>query len=238
MELKDRESDLLEALKGTAKSAASILPVIAQAIAGYDSYHRSVFEKNLNKIIKLLQEKVDDIPSFFETDWYKTEDGKQFANKVIDAALDAQLEDKQELFINTLINGPKAEHLNQLEKLKFVDILRHMSRASLMVLADIHNLMVKSVRRENQKKDLIDPFPVIKVENLVNDLSDKYHPYLINSAVKEMEGQGLFSNIGSWKKNFTTGKYFSAGVLASELCYTEYAANFVEFMQIKTDKDT
>jgi len=231
MKLNERESDLFQALIGTSKSAASLFPVLGQAIAGYDSYKRSIFERNLEKALKHLHEKVEDIQAFFEDDWYKSEEGKLFGNKVLDAALDAQLEDKQELFINTLINGPRCQSSNQLEKLKFVDILRHMSRASLMVLADIHNLLVQQVRRENQQNDELEAFPLISVQNLTNELSDKYHPYLINSAIKEMEGQGLFSNFGSWKKD-GSGKYRSAGGFESDICYTEFAAKFVEFIMI------
>jgi hypothetical protein len=188
----------------------------------------------LKKALEHLQNKVKDFESFLKTDWYKSEDGEQFVNKVIDAVLDAQLEDKQELFINALINGPKHEYVIQLEKLKFIDILRHMSRASLMVLADIHRLRANAVRRENQTNNTTEPFPIIKVENLVNELSDKYHPYLINSAIKEMEGQGLFSNIGSWRKG-SNGKYISAGGFETEQCYTEFAARFVEFILIEND---
>lgn len=237
MTLNERESDLFQALIGISKSAASILPVVGQAIAGHDSYKRSVFERNLEKALKHLHEKVEDIQSFLETDWYKTEDGKLFGNKVLDAALDVQLEDKQELFINTLINGPRCQSSNQLEKLKFVDILRHMSRASLMILADIHDLLIQQVRRENQQNDELEAFPLISVQNLTDELSDKYHPYLINSAIKEMEGQGLFSNIGSWKKD-GSGKYRSTGGFESEQCYTEFTASFVEFILLKEENGT
>jgi len=234
MKMNERETDLYQALIGVSKSAASIFPVLGQAIAGYDSYKRSVFERNLEKTLKYLIDKVEDIQAFVDIDWYKTEEGRQFGNKVLDAALDAQLEDKQELFINTLINGPKAQSIDQLEKLKFIDILRHLSRASLMVLADIHNLLVKQVRRENQSNDNTDPFPLISTQNLVEKLSDKYHPYIITSAIKEMEGQGLFSNVGSWQKD-PNGKYRIAGGFESEQCYTEFAARFVEFILLKED---
>ncbi len=232
MSLNERETDLFQVLVGVSKSAASQLPLVGQAIAGYDAYKQSIFERNLEKVLCYLKEKVENLKKFLDSEWFKTEDGKLFGNKVIDAALDAQFEDKQELFINALINGLSENYLDTLEKLKFIDILRNMSRASLMVLADIHNLLIRQVRRENKPNDDIGAFPLINYQDLVESLSEKYHPYLINSALKEMEGNGLFSNVGSWKKGFQ-GKYVMGGGFESAQCYTEFTAKFVEFIQIK-----
>jgi len=140
MELTDREKDGLQALLGTAKSAISWIPGLREIIAGWDAYKRSSFERNVKKVIGLLKDKVDDFESFFSDEWLKTEEGEQFARKVFDSAFDAQMEDKQELFINVLINGVREKDISNLEKLKFVDILRHLSLASLMVLSDMHLL--------------------------------------------------------------------------------------------------
>jgi hypothetical protein len=73
MKLTDREKDLSEALSGTAKSALSLIPVLGQAIAGWDAYKRSSFDRNVKKTILYLKEKVDDIGSFFSDDWLKSE---------------------------------------------------------------------------------------------------------------------------------------------------------------------
>jgi len=51
MELTNREKDLLETLSGTAKSTLSLIPGLGQAIAGWDAYNRSSFNRNLNKTI-------------------------------------------------------------------------------------------------------------------------------------------------------------------------------------------
>ena len=143
----------------------------------------------------------------------------------------------RELFINALINSPSGQSITQLEKLKFIDMLRHMSRASLMVLAEIHNLFKDQVRGPNRNIDPIQSFPAINATKLSEQLSDKFHPYLINSAVKEMEGQGLFSNIGDWQEG-KNGKYKQVGGFASELCYTDFAARFVEFITLDEKKHT
>ena len=55
------------------------------------------------------------------------------------------MEDKQELFINALINGVRDKETSNLEKLKFIDILRHLSLASLMILADMHSIFKNKV---------------------------------------------------------------------------------------------
>jgi len=122
MELTDREKDLSEALSGTAKSALSLIPGLGQAIAGWDAYKRSSFDRNLKNTISHLKNKVDDFKSFFSDDWISSEEGQQFARKIFDSAFDTQMEDKQELFVNALINGVQDKETTSLEKLKFVDI--------------------------------------------------------------------------------------------------------------------
>lgn len=230
--MKNRENDLLEALIGTSKSAASLLPVVGQAIAGYDAYKKSIFDRNLKMVLENLNEKVDGVIALFSSDWLKTEEGKLFTSKVLDAALDAQLEDKQELFVNALINGINKDNIEFLEKLKFVDLLRSLSKASLMVLADVYELCKHKVRRESGSHDPIEAFPLINSETLSKELSNKYHPYLVNAAIKEMEGQGLFSNIGVWNKGFD-GKYVSGGGFEKELCFTDFTARFIDFILIE-----
>jgi len=49
MKLTDREKDLSEALSGTVKSALSLFTGLGQAIAGWDAYKRSSFDRNLKK---------------------------------------------------------------------------------------------------------------------------------------------------------------------------------------------
>ncbi|VAW76353.1 hypothetical protein MNBD_GAMMA12-3182 [hydrothermal vent metagenome] len=124
MKLNDREDDLFQALLTTTKSAVSVIPGLGQVIAGWDAYHKSRFNRNVKKILEHLNNKIDDFELFFQEEWLTSDDGQQFTNKVVDASLDAQLEDKQELFINALINGVSKKDLEHLEKLKFIDMLR------------------------------------------------------------------------------------------------------------------
>jgi len=235
MELSDRENDLLEAFKGTSKSALSIIPGLGQAISGWDSYQRSKFERNLLKVINQLKEQVDNVESFFSEEWIKTEEGKQFSRKVFDCAFDTQLEDKQELFVNALINGVKDKKSTYLEKLKFIDMLRHLSRASLLVLAEMHKIFISNVRGPNRNADPISAFPLIDSGKIAEKLSSSFHPYLITSAISEMESQGLFSRTGEWRKSSHDGSYVSGGGFSTDVCYTDFTARFVEFITISEE---
>lgn len=229
MELTDREKDSLEALSGTAKSALSLVPGLGQAIAGWDAYKRSAFERNLNKIISYLQNKVDDMGSFSSDEWIQSEEGQQFARKVFDSAFDSQMEDKQELFINALISGVRDKDISNLEKLKFVDVLRHLSLSSLMILSDMHLLFKDKTKRPGRSDPALSGSPLVDPNKIAEELSHKYHPYLVNASIYEMESQGLFSNIHEWRKT-TDGKYASGTYFNDALSYTDFTYRFIEFI--------
>lgn len=230
-ELTEREQDLMGALSGTAKSALSLIPGLGQAIAGWDAYKHSAFERNVGNIIDHLSQKIDNLEVFFSAEFFETEEGQLFTRKVIDAALDAQLEDKQELFINALVNAPTSQSIGELQRLKFIDMLRHLSRAALMVLAEMHSMFRTQVRGPN-RDPAFSPFPHVDPTSIAEKLSDKYDPYLVISAISEMEAQGLFSRIGEWRKDAATGRSMPSGGFATEMCYTDFAAKFVEFINV------
>jgi hypothetical protein len=237
MDLTDREANLLQGLSGTAKSAASLIPGLAQAIAGWDAYHRSQLDRNIIKIVTHLQEKVDDLETFLNAQWITTDEGEQYILKVLDSALDTQIEDKQELFVNALIQGIRNPDIPHLEKLKFVDMLRHLSKASIMILAELHNMLGGQVRGPGRSPDSTAAFPLIDQEDLALKLSDRYDPYLVTSAVSELESEGLFSRTGEWKKN-DKGKYMPGGGFSTEMCYTDFTARFVEFITVENKNMT
>jgi len=225
----DRKDDLLSAISGAVKSALSLVPGLGQAIDGYDAYRRSQFDRNVTKVIEHLQTKAEDMEALFSDAWLQSEDGQQFSWKVLDSAFDSQLEDKQELFINALINGVSSNDIPHLEKLKFVDMLRHLSRVSLMVLADMHELFGPQVRGPGRSVDPIEALAVVNPEDIAERLSHKYNPYVVTAAVQELESQGLFSRTGEWTQN-RNGEYLQGAGFANEMCYTDYSARFVEFI--------
>jgi hypothetical protein len=176
-----------------------------------------------------LQDKIDDLESLSSDKWLKSEEGQQFSRKVFDSAFDAQLEDKQQLFVNALINGIENKDLSCLEKMKFVDILRHLSRASLDVLAAMHNMFKDRVRGPDRVVNSTEPIPHIDPTQIAQTLSTTYDPYLVTSAIDEMKSQGLFSKIGEWKKE-PSGSWRAGAGFATELAYTDFTYRFVEFV--------
>lgn len=233
MDLTEKGKNFLHGLIGSAKALISRVPGLGEAIAGWDAYKRSCFERNVQKVVGHLNAKLDSLENFFQKDYLKTEEGKQFVRKVFDAAFDPQLEDKQELFINALINGVNDKSTSELEKLKFVDMLRHLSRASLLVLAEIHKLFLGQVRGPDRDPDQTSSYPLVAPDDIAEKLSNKYDPYLVTSSISEMESQGLFSRTGEWRKDPTTGKQMPSGGFLTEMCYTDFSARFVEFIQTK-----
>ncbi|MFO7715290.1 hypothetical protein [Desulfosarcina sp.] len=229
----DKGYDIIDALKGSVKALISRLPGFGEVIAGWDAYKRSNFERNIQIIIRHLISKIEDIETFFKQEYFETEEGGQFTRKVIDATFDSQLEDKQELFINALINGSTNQTLPRLEKLKFIDMLRHLSLASLMVLAEIHKMFIGQVRGPGRNPDPVQGFAHVDPTTIAEKLADRYDPYLVTSAISEMESQGLFSRTGKWRKDYQ-GKYSPGGGFATEMCYTDFAARFVEFITLKS----
>jgi len=236
MELTEREENLFAGLSATAKSALSLVPGLGQALSGWDAYHRSAFDRNVRKVIEYLSDRIDNIEDFFQDKYLHTEKGQQFARKVFDAAFDAQLEDKQELFMNALVNGAKSKTTTELEKLKFVDILRHLSRASLMILAEMHNMLINQVRGPMRQPDPTSSYPLVDPSAIAENLSEIYDPYLVTSSISEMESQGLFSRTGEWRKDPVSGRQMPGGGFSTEMCYTDFAARFVEFIRRKPKK--
>lgn len=232
MDPEENKSNIVAGVSGVAKQLLSRIPGLGEAIAGWDAYNKSKFERGVKNSIALLQYKATNLESLFSDEWLKSKDGEQFYRKVFDSAFDAQLEDKQELFVNALINGIQNKDIAFLEKMKFVDILRHLSRASLMVLADMHKMFKDRVRGPGRDVSPTGGIPHVDPVQIAETLSAKYEPYLVTSAIYEMESQGLFSTIGEWKKQ-AGGSYRPGAGFASELAYTDFTYKFVEFITHK-----
>lgn len=236
MNLSDREKNALEAFSGTAKSALSLIPVLGQAIAGWDEYRRSQFNQNILSLLQTLEQRVGDVQAFTTSEWLQTEDGQQFCWKVFSSALDSQLVEKQELFVNAFVQGVAKPEVPQLEKLKFIDMLRQLSKAALMVLADMHTMYAGQVRGPGRSSDPIGPYPMVEPTDVAEKLSNKYDPYLVTAAVYELQSQGLFSTTGEWRK-LGDGTLRPGGGFQTALCYTDFAARFVEFISARETPD-
>lgn len=233
--MKEHHSDYLDAACGAGKHAFSRIPIVGEALAGYETYRRSKFDREVRQFLNYLDSKVDDVNALFSGEWLRTEDGEQFARKVVDAALDAQMEDKQELFVNALINGVREPQLSQLQKLQFVDILRHLSRASLMVLADMHNMFKDKVRGPGRAPEGNPPYPVLDPVSVARNLCSKYNPYHVMACIHEMESEGLFSNIAEWRESKPGSGMVPQG-FNDALSYNHFTASFVEFITLRNPR--
>ena len=156
-------------------------------------------------------------------------DGQKFLRKVLACALDSQMEEKRELFINALVQGSCTTDLSQLEKLKFVDLLRRLSKAALMALADMHPRFEKIVWRRGKTVDPKVASPTVNAVTLAWEFQDKYKdPYLVIAAISEMESEGVFSRTGASGDQLMEAP--TAGGFSTDLYYTDFSARFVEFI--------
>ena len=130
------------------------------------------------------------------------------------------------------MNGVRDKDTSALEKLKFVDILRHLSLASLMILSDMHLIFKDRVKRPGKSDAALSGSSLVDPNKIAEELSPKYRPYLVNASIYEMESQGLFSNIQEWRKT-TDGKYVSGTYFNNALSYTDFTFRFVEFITTK-----
>lgn len=241
MEPEENTSDIVQGVTGGVKHYLKRIPVLGEIIAGYDAYKRSTHDRNTNNAIKYLQSQLDDLASFFSDGWIQSDEGEQFCRKVFDSAIDAQQEDKQKLFLNALINGIENKDTPYLEKMKFVDILRHLSHASIIVLAEMHKMCEGRVRRPGRTISSTVGIPQIDPVQIAKDLGSEYDPYLVTSAIDEMKSQGLFSTVGEWQKQ-TNGSPRAGAGFSTALAYTDFTCRFVEFItrpeeQSEQDKD-
>jgi hypothetical protein len=176
-----REKSELAVLSGMSTSVLASVPVLGQIVVGWNAYKDHQFKEGVKEIITYLKNKIDNLEDFFSDEWFKSETGQRFTRKVIDCSLDAQFEDKRELFVNSLINGARNKNITDLEKLKFADMLRQLSRASLDILAELHKIYGVQVRRPN-KTQIINESPNLSRDRIVDQLSNRYDPYLIESS--------------------------------------------------------
>ena len=91
------------------------------------------------------------------------------------------------------------------------------------------------MRGPNRNADPISAFPHIDPDKIAEELSSSFHPYLVTSAINEMESQGLFSRTGEWKTSSHDGSYVSGGGFSTDVCYTDFTARFVEFITISEE---
>ncbi len=227
MRLEMTESEHTKAVVvAIAKSLAGKVPVLGEAIAGYDAYKQSTHERLIENFLAQLESRVEYLESSKSIEWLNSDDGKLYVQKIVGAALDVQNEEKQQLFANALVNGVSTDSKIE-EKTKFIDMLRQLSLASIHVLAEMYNMYEPRTRRPGRENMMSAP-PQIDSVKIAEALSYLYEPYVVVSCVKELESVGLFHNIHTWNK--VGDKYHPGPGFMNEVAFTDYTARFCEFV--------
>lgn len=236
LNLSDRERHTLEALKAVAKTAAAHIPGVGEGIAGLDAYQRSKYELYVHNFLMTLHDRVGDLQAFFSDAWLRTADGQLYARKVFACTVNAELEDKHQLFVNALVSGIQEKELPFPQKLKFVDMLRQLSYDALLVLAEMHKRYGKGAYLPGKPDPGIPP-PPLTTDQVIDQLKDTFHPYRIESAMAEMGALGLFSRYDAWRDHGdgSLRSLRSVGSKSEGGFYTEFTVRFVEFIETKHD---
>ncbi len=202
--------------------ATSAVPILSNIVGGFDSYQQDCFNKSINKSLEFLENKVENIETLFNDRWLETDNGKVFVQKVFNCIIDQQLIDKQELFVNSLINGINDQKTTILEKLKFVDMLRHLSFASISILYEIYELFKDGKLKSNNT--IVTHCDISG--SILTNLITKFDKYLVDSAFLELKSQGVFSTLSRPKEGSTSG-----WVTQNVDSYTEFTERFIKFIQ-------
>lgn len=203
------------------------IPVFGVLYEGYEAYKKSTEEKLFKEFVYTVNDKVQKIEAQFDEEWINSQEGQNFCHKVMASAVNAEYCDKQALFANALINGTVVSDIESSEKFKFVDILRHLSRPALDVLAFMYTMKDKI---QGQMASML-------AENVTNDahkegkLKDMDY-YLIYSCVEEIKNVGLLSTATKVDKD-TDGSYRVRTWYDRSESYTSFTQRFIEFVTEK-----
>jgi hypothetical protein len=175
----DKNKALAAGFKEGLIQLAEEIPGLSSFIEGIRSYHeyineqqRLAFAEELNKRLTTLENK---------RLWYQTPDGEEFVKKVIATSLNAEYADKLEFLANALVNGPSLG-TDQAKRLKFVEMIRQVSKPALEVLALA--LLNKSSTGEVFPGDIA--------------AAMKWPPELVDACVRELHAFGAFSSVMDW----------------------------------------
>jgi hypothetical protein len=172
---------------GAAAELAKKIPVLDCLIAGAERYYESIQHQQREEFVLVLADKLQKVTE--NAEWYQTREGQQFAKKVISSAMNAEYADKVEYFANALVNGPSLAP-NDPHVLKFVELLRKLSKASLEVLA----VLVK-----NAREVILTGNPRVYPASLA--VSMNWHPSLAEACIQELHSEGVLSLVIEWSQD-------------------------------------
>lgn len=194
--------------------AVELVPGLGVLIKGVRAYHQYIEEKQKEDFLKLLVERLEVLEDAFSDEWYRSDEGITVTKKIIVTALNAEFADKTEYFVNALFNASFSD--DQLERLKFIEMLRSLSKPALVILAAESYLQNKRGPHYSEQ---------VLVAELVKETG--FSPYLVESCVKELYSIGVFSSVTDYQKNGATSRSFEEGTAA----FTKFTKKFIEFIR-------
>ena len=225
------KDEILAGAAAALKSLVSRVPFLGEALNSVEAYRAKQREKAALEFRNALGDRLAAMEEQFSTDWLNTPDGEMFSNKILESALDAQMADKRDMFVNALVNGARIE-APIFEKTKFVDLLRSLSRDALDVLYHLHVKYGPIVRKPESERPSTFLEPLKVTEELAPVM--KWDPFRIESAYSELGSSGLFSSTQDWYVD-SKGQSRPRGTIGSRgEAYTKYTERFVEFIKNPT----
>ena len=166
------------------------IPPFNSLITGIQEYQAKMAELereslfyDLDLKVHKLEKQLDDIG-----EWYSSTEGQEFYKKTVASILNWEYSDKREFFINAMLNAPFLQ-ASQMDRLKYVELLRSLSKPALTILANTHGFQPKA------NVELEDP-------KFVNFMANKtgIHSDTVRACVTELHSAGVFSQPypGKW----------------------------------------
>jgi len=191
-----------------------MIPGLNILVSSVKAYQDNIEEQQRTEFIEELKTRLEQIEEkSFNAKWYNTLDGIVVSKKIIASALNAEFADKISYFANALINC--SQNYEQDERLKFIEILRVISKPALKVLA---------VERELKRKLGDGHSMQVSMNELVNHLD--LSPHLIETCITELYSIGVFSHTIEFNASGHQQKNYERGIAA----FTKFSEKFISFI--------
>lgn len=163
-----------------------IIPGIAILIEPLRKYKETIEKNQIQKFLKFIDDKIKYLEKYAKIEWYSSEEGREFVEKLVATALNAEYTDKMVYFRNLFINA-STNNIEQIEKLKFIETTAHLSKASLIILAAAKEIRTKSgVHFVRQIDSIANIDKIINITNFNKDL--------VLGCINELYSEGVFNS--------------------------------------------
>ena len=206
---------LKEAIKEASIELFKKIPGLSLLIEGARKYKEYAENEQKKELLILLEKRIIKLEKGFNEDLYNSNEAKIYLKKLISTALNPEYADKLEFFANMLINT-KMDY-SQMERLKYVEMVRQLSKPALVVL-DAANRLYKPASSSEP--------PTSIVPNQIAEETG-FNLTFINVLISELYELGVFNPYvvvpGKGIRNVSNREGIAA--------YTEYSERFSDFIK-------